>query len=74
MVTGMIKGDSIFNQSFLKHPSKEYLESEWEDFALRYRLLVKKEREEEDYKYITRLKRARPTEEEESDDFIALEF
>lgn len=39
-------------------------------------MVVKREREEEDYKFITRLKRARKAEEgeEEGADFIALEF
>ncbi len=44
---------------FIKGLSQEYLEAEWDKFALRYRLEVKKEREEEDYKFITRLRQGK---------------
>lgn len=46
----------------MKELSREYIDAEWDKFGLRYRLEVKKEREEEDYKYITRLRRERANE------------
>jgi hypothetical protein len=62
MIEEILKGQTQMWQGFMKGLSREYIDAEWDKFGLRYRLEVKKEREEEDYKYITRLRREKPNE------------